>query len=97
MITTSRLSQTQSRPDLAGDAETRSIIEDNYELHFHKAVGSRVQLTAAFDGRIGIRIDYNPSHEHLIVACVSQLESEGFHGTGRHATTVAAVGGCCHD
>lgn len=71
---------------LAGDAETRSIIEDDYELHFHKAVGSRVQLTAAFDGRIGIRIDYNPSHEHAIVACVTQLESDGFYETGRHAT-----------
>lgn len=34
---------------LAGDTETRSIMEDNFELHFHKAVRSRVQLTAAGD------------------------------------------------
>lgn len=71
---------------LEDGAPTRSINKEHYQLHFHKAVASRVQLTAAGDSRIGIRIDYNPKHEHSVAACVAQLESEGFYETGRHIT-----------
>ncbi len=62
---------------LASHSGTRSIIEDTYQLHFHKAVSSRVQLTAAGNGRIGIRIDYNPKNEQTIVACVARLATDG--------------------
>jgi hypothetical protein len=72
---------------LISDSEMRSIIEDSYQLHFHQAVGSRVQLSTSYgDDRIRIRIDYNPKHEKAIAACIVQLESDGFYQTGRHAT-----------
>ena len=74
------------RDVLARDLETRSIKEETYELHFHKEVGSRVQLTSAYDGRIGVRIDYNPKYEPILEDCIARLESQGFYEVDRHTT-----------
>ena len=72
---------------LARDSEMRSITGENYQLNFHQAVGSRVRLTASSgDGRIRIRIDYNPTYDKTIATCIAQLESDGFYETSRHAT-----------
>ena len=71
---------------LQSDNEFREIVESNCQLLFLKAIGGRVQLTSAADGRIGIRIDYSPKQEASVSSCVFELQSHGFYETGRHAT-----------
>lgn len=74
------------RAALAGSDETRSIIEESYQIHFHKATCSRVQITD--DGsraRKGIRISFNPKHEQAVAKCVALLECDGFYVVGGNA------------